>query len=138
MMNLFVFTPISRIDCKCEFLTKTFFHYSILAFGLMDAEESHSETLRFFGNLTIIATKNFTLLGLMLIGSLYDRLHEDDLQLSPAIIFICFGIISGICIFQVLLQAVYYSNDFVFTKVWQSRHISFMILIIMTYYFLLV
>ena len=117
MMNLFVFTPISRIDCKCEFLTKTFFHYSILAFGLMDAEESYSETLRFFGNLIIIATKNFTLLGLMLIGSLYDRLHEDDLQLSPAIIFICFGIISGICIFQVLLQAVYYSNDFVFTKV---------------------
>ena len=89
----------------------------------MDAEESNSETFRFFGNLIIIATKNFTLLGLMLIGSLYDRLHEDDLQLSPAIIFICFGIISGICIFQVLLQAVYYSNDFVFTKVWQSYHI---------------
>ena len=119
MMNLFVFTPISRIDCKCEFSIKTFFHFSILAFGLMDAEESHSEALRFFGNLIIIATKNFTLLGLMLIGSLYDRLHEDDLQLSPAIIFICFGIISGICIFQVLLQAVYYSNDFVFTKVWR-------------------
>ena len=137
-MNLFVFTPISRIDCKCEFSIKTFFHFSILAFGLMDAEESHSEALRFFGNLIIIATKNFTLLGLMLIGSLYDRLHEDDLQLSPAIIFICFGIISGICIFQVLLQAVYYSNDFVFTKVWQFHHISFMILIIIADYFLLV
>ena len=62
----------------------------------------------------------------MLIGSLYDRLHEDDLQLSPAIILICFGIITGICIFQVLLQAVYYSNDFVFTKVWQSNHICIM------------
>ena len=125
-MNLFVFTPISRIDCKCKFSKKFFFIDDILAFGLMDAEESHSEILRFFGNLIIIATKNFTLLGLMLIGSLYDRLHEDDLQLSPAIILICFGIITGICIFQVLLQAVYYSNDFVFTKVWQSNHICIM------------
>ena len=88
----------------------------------MDAEDSHPEILRFFGNLIIIATKNFTILSLMLIGSLYDRLHEDDLQLSPSVILICFGIITGICIFQVLLQAVYYSNDFVFTKVWNKLH----------------
>ena len=93
------------------------FIFSFEAFGLMDAEDSHPEILRFFGNLIIIATKNFTILSLMLIGSLYDRLHEDDLQLSPSVILICFGIITGICIFQVLLQAVYYSNDFVFTKV---------------------
>ena len=72
----------------------------------MEAEENHSEILRFFGNLLIIAMKNFTLLGLMLIGSLYDRLHEDDLQLSPTIIFICFGVITGICIFQVDRKSV--------------------------------
>jgi len=58
-----------------------------------------------------------TVKSLMLTGALYDRIHKNDLGLSPVIILAAYGVIFGIILIQIVLQNIYYSNDFILIKV---------------------